>query len=225
MLFFVLVVLVLYANAESVAGWNRGEAFVLASTCFVLGSVMSAFFMSVAEIPSQVRLGTLDTVIAKPVDTQFWVSMRRFNFDQLGSLIAGAGMLVYGVLTSGSQPSLAQWAAYLALAVAATLLYYSLNLAMMTLGIWLVKVDNLWVLGETAMQVARFPLDIYNTFLQKLLIFYIPLGFLATVPARQLTKGLDLPMVGLGLFWSLLSLAFARWFWRFALRHYSSASS
>lgn len=223
--FFILILLVIYRNTDTIAGWNRGDAFVLAATCFLMNAVTSAFFMSLLEIPQQVRQGTLDFVITKPVDTQFWISTRKFNFDQIGTLAAGLVMVVLGVILSGTQPSSLQWLAYTLLTVSATVIFYAFNLMLMTTGIWLVRVDNLWVLSESVMQIARYPLDIYGTGLQRFFTFALPLAFIATIPARQLVKELSWPMVGLGVLWALVFFAAARCFWRFALRHYTSASS
>ena len=96
---------------------------------------------------------------------------------------------------------------------------------LMTTGIWLVRVDNLWVLGDTVMQVARYPLDIYSSGLQRILTFIVPLAFLATIPARQLKDGFDPLMLALGVCWALGFLIISRLFWNFALSHYGSASS
>lgn len=223
--FFLLIVVIIYRNTETVAGWNRGDAFILAATVFLLNAVTTGFFMALMEIPEQVRKGTLDFVITKPIDTQFWVSLRRFNFDQIGALAAGLVMLLYGVGTSGATPDAVQWIGYTIVALCAVVLFYSFSLALMTLGIWLVRVDNLWVLGETVMQVARYPLDIYGTGLQRFLTFYVPLAFIATVPAKMLVRGFDPLMLGLAVGWALASLLLARGFWNFALRSYTSASS
>jgi ABC-2 type transport system permease protein len=223
--FFILILLVIYRNTDSIAGWSRGEAFVLSATCFIMNALMTMFFMSLSEIPEQVRRGTLDFVITKPIDTQFWVSTRKFNFDQVGTLVAGVVLVGFGVVSSGLAPSIHQWISYLTLTGASTLLFYSFNLILMTTGIWLVRVDNLWVLGETVMQVARYPLDIYSTGLQRFLTYFVPLAFVATIPARQLAKGLDWSIVGVGLAWSVGLFLVSRWFWNFALKHYSSASS
>lgn len=223
--FFLLIILVVYRNADSVAGWSRGEAFVLAATCFLMNAIVGAFFMSLQEIPEQVRRGTLDFVITKPIDSQFWVSTRRFNFDQVGTLVAGVAMVTVGVLQAGLHPSALQWMSYLLLLAASTAMFYAFNLALMTLGIWLVRVDNLWVLGETVMQVARFPVDIYGLGVQRVLTYFLPLAFIATIPARQLAKAFDLQMLGLGVLWAGIAVAGSRLFWNYALRHYSSASS
>jgi len=80
--FFVMILLVVYGNTKSVAGWDRGDAFVLGATIFLMNAVFNAIFFSLQDIPSQIRLGTMDFVVTKPMDTQFWVSSRRFNFDR-----------------------------------------------------------------------------------------------------------------------------------------------
>lgn len=223
--FFVLILLVLFRNTKSIAGWNQGDSFILASTCFVMNAVTGGFFFSLMDIPTQVRQGTLDFVVTKPVDSQLWVSTRRFNFDQVGSLVAGFGMLAIGVSQSGLHPGPVQWLAYFLLLLSSCALFYCFNLFLMTTGIWLVRVENLWVLGESVMQVARYPMDIYQGSVQRFFTFLLPLGFIATVPARQLVKAFDPAMVGLGVLWAVAALFLTRKFWQFAMQHYSSASS
>lgn len=225
MFFFLLILLVIYGKTSHIAGWGRGDALVLAATVFVMNSFVGAFCFSITEIPQQVRMGSLDFIVTKPVDSQFWVSFRRFNFDQMGSLFAGVAMILVGAHLAGVAPSPAQWIAYGLLVLSSTALFYSFNLAMMTTGIWLVRVDNLFVLGESITQIVRYPLEIYPSGLQRLLTFVIPLGFLATVPARQLVRGLDVSMVGIGLVWALVALYVSRRFWQYAMKNYSSASS
>lgn len=223
--FFLMILLVIYRNTDQVAGWTRGDAFILAATVFMMNSISSALFMSLNEIPEHVRKGTLDFVITKPIDTQFWVSTRKFNFDQIGTFLAGLSMVVLGVLDGGLHPGAMQWLAYFALVIVATIVFYSLLLSLMTTGIWLVRVDNLWILGELVMQVSRYPIGIFPRGIQWALTYVFPLAFIATIPARQLVVGFDAQMLGLGLIWAFAFFLFARTFWRFALRHYTSASS
>jgi len=223
--FFVMILFVVYGKTNSVAGWGKGDAFVLASTVFMMNALFNASFFSLQEIPQQIRLGTMDFVVTKPIDTQFWVSTRRFNFDQIGTLFAGCIMLAVGIHIANIGPWLIQWMAFAVLLASATAMFYSFNLAMMTSAIWLVRVDNLWVLGESLVGVARYPVDIYGAGLQRFLTFVVPLAFLATVPARQLVKGFDLAATGEGLFWALAVLLLSRLFWRYAMRSYTSASS
>ncbi len=223
--FFLMILFVVYSRTASVAGWSRGMAFVLAATVFLMNATFNALFFSLQEIPTQIRMGTMDFVVTKPIDSQFWVSMRRFNFDQIGTIIAGIAMLVAGIITSGVTPSVTQWLAYLLLLPAAIAIFYAFNLALMTSAIWLIRVDNLWVLGESVIGVARYPIDIYGPGLRQILTFVVPLAFLATVPAQQLVRGFSPVNLVIGIGWAVLAVLASRAFWRFALRSYTSASS
>lgn len=223
--FSLLVLLAIYRNTPSIANWGRGEAFILVATCFAMSALFSAMFFSLMEIPEHIRRGTLDYILTKPLDSQFWVSMRRFNFDRLGALLAGVVMLVIGLYQSGLHPSFWQWIAYLLLIKVAIALFYSANLIMMTLAIWLVRVDNLWVLGETVLDIARYPIDIFPMSVRRAFTYGIPLAFLATVPASQLTRGLNLNHVAIGVGWAIGALIVSRLFWLYATRNYASASS
>lgn len=223
--FFLMILFVVYGRTSSIAGWGRGDAFVLAATVFIMNAVFNALFFSLQEIPTQIRMGTMDFVVTKPMDSQFWVSTRKFNFDQMGTIIAGIVMLALGTQVANVHPSPAQWIAYLILLATSISIFYSFNLAMMTTAIWLVRVDNLWVLGESLVGVARYPIDIYETGLRRFLTFVVPLAFLSTVPARELVKGFDAAAVGEGLLWSIVVLCLSRVFWLKAMRSYTSASS
>ncbi|MBL8059566.1 MAG: ABC-2 family transporter protein [Chthonomonas sp.] len=223
--FSALVLIVIYSNTDSVAGWNQGAAFILAATSFLMYHLVMAFCFSLIEIPELVRKGTLDFVVTKPVDSQFWVSLRRFNFDQIGACLGGIAMLAVGVVQSGSHPNGLQFLAYFILLLCATVLYYSIQFALMTLGIWLVRVDNLWVLGETIMSVARYPNDIYSAGLQRFFIFVLPVAFLATVPSRQLIGAVQWEWVLGGMAWAAATFFASRFFWVRSMKAYSSASS
>lgn len=223
--FFVLVLLAIYHNTDSIAGWNRGMAFLLTATVFLVSGLCGAFSMGLMEIPSLVRMGTLDFVIARPIDNQFWVSFRRFNFDQFGTIAAGVVMLVVGLPLSGMHPGPAAWLAYGVMVVAGAVMFYCVNLMLMTLGIWWVRVDNLWVLGDTAMSIARFPIEIFPRAMIWTLTFIVPIALFASMPTQQLVVGFDAARLILAMVWALVGVAVSRGFWRYALGFYSSASS
>lgn len=223
--FFILMLLAVYRNTDSVAGWSRADSFVLAATIFIMTSIGTAIFMSITEIPQQVRQGTLDFVVTKPIDSQFWVSARRFNFDKAGTLVAGFAMMAVGLVQAKAHPGVAEWTAFSILLLSSLSIYYAVSLMLMTTGIWLVRVDNLWVMIESMTEVARFPVDIYGMSIRRFLTYGLPLAFIATIPASQLIHGADWGMVALGSAWALVFLVVARAFWKFAMRHYTSASS
>lgn len=223
--FFLLMVLVIFSNTSSIAGWTRGEAFVLASTCFMVYAICYGLFMGLMEIPQQVRNGTLDFVVTKPIDTQFWVSSRKASFENLGTLIVGIALTFLGLYMDNVRPGGLQWMAYAIIVLSACVIFYAFMMSLMTLGIFLVRVENLWVLGDTVFQVARYPADIYGAGLQRFLTFVVPISMLATVPSRQLVRGFNGTMLGIAVLWAVGAFLISRAFWRYALKHYTSASS
>ncbi len=224
-LFFVLMILVIYRNTNSVAGWSRPDAFLLAGTTLFIGALFDALFFHLMEIPSHVRMGTMDFIVTKPIDSQFWISSRKFNFDRLGTIGAGILLIGYAMVTRGQAMSFLQVSSYLLLLGCSLALYYSFNLVLMTTGIWFVRVDNLWVLGETVLSLARNPLEIFGSFLQRMFIYIAPIGFIAWIPCVQIVHGFQPLYLFLGVVWAAAGLIFARGFWRWAMRSYSSASS
>ena len=193
------------------------------ATLFLVSAINNMFFHSLSEIPQHVRTGTLDFFLSKPVDSQFWVSVRRFNVGELGSFIAAIALLAYGL--QGTAVSGAAVGGYVVGVLCGVALYYAMNLMLMTLGIWLVRVDNLWVLTETISSVARYPLDMYGNVMRRFLVTWVPLGLLAYAPASMLVKGFDARLVLTSVAWAVAAVVGSRMFWRRATRSYSSASS
>lgn len=226
MSFFLLVLKVIYSNTDSVAGWSEGESYVLAATVFLMSSIVAGLFESnLMEIPEKVRKGTLDFDIVKPVDSQFLVSIRKFNFDQVGTMAVGVLMVVVGLSMGGHTPNIVNIITYLLMVAGSIAIFYSFLLMLMTTGIWLVRVDNLWVLGDSVFTIARFPIDIFHATLRRMLTYGIPLAFIASEPARALLGGREPYFAAFSLLWGAAFLIASRGFWRFALRHYTSASS
>jgi ABC-2 type transport system permease protein len=224
--FFLLILKVIYRNTTSVAGWSEGDSYILAATCFLMHGIVTAFFATnLQEIPEKVRKGTLDFDIVKPLDTQFLVSIRKFNFDEVGTLGVGIAMVSIGLAMAGHSPTPIQALIYLFMVACSICIFYSFVLMLMTLGIWLVRVDNLWVLGDSIFTVARFPIDIYQAPLKRFLTYGVPLALIATEPSRALLGGRQPSFALLALAWALAFLLISRLFWRFALSRYTSASS
>ena len=63
---------VFFRNTQSVAGWNKGEMFLLFGTFLFTRALMDILFtQNLGKLPELVRLGTLDFVLTKPVPRSF----------------------------------------------------------------------------------------------------------------------------------------------------------
>jgi ABC-2 type transport system permease protein len=96
--FFLATLKIIYRHTDAIAGWRESEALMLAATLYFIDALISTlFYFGLSELPTLVRQGTLDFVLFKPVDSQFWLSLRRINLDQLGSLAVAVLLGVYAL--------------------------------------------------------------------------------------------------------------------------------
>ncbi|HEX5323337.1 MAG TPA: ABC-2 family transporter protein, partial [Capsulimonadaceae bacterium] len=154
------------------------------------------------------------------------------SLDDLGQSFGALFVIGYGWLQlHRSLPTLADLSAYLLLLAFGLVLFYALNMLLMTIAFWLVRLDNLMVLADTVFQIARTPVDIFTSFgpLPPFILTYVlPLAFLAAMPVKALFGTLQSPTgdviltaFGLAAGFLLASILL----WSKATRSYSSASS
>ncbi|MCS7208814.1 MAG: ABC-2 family transporter protein [Fimbriimonadales bacterium] len=224
--FFLATLKIIYRHTDAIAGWSESEALILAATLYFIDALISTlFYFGLSELPTMVRQGTLDFVLFKPVDSQFWLSLRRINLDQLGSLVVALLLGAYALLQLDYLPSLLNLTLYVGMVLTGVLIFYSFHFMMMTLSIWLVRVENLWVLSDVFAQIGRFPTDVFETALRRLFTYVLPIAFLATIPAKALLGKASAGFLWFAVAWALVFFAASRAFWKFALRSYTSASS
>jgi ABC-2 type transport system permease protein len=219
----------IYANTHAVAGWSEGQMFLLIGTYSVLhGITDTLFYQNLAELPNQIRLGTMDFILLRPVNSQFFVSLRYVALDGLGQLVGVVVLLGYGLWRLPAPPSPVHVAAYLFLLLCGVVLFYAISLLTMTLAFWLVRLDNLFVALDTVFGISRTPIGVFRAFgpgAQFFLTYILPLAFLAAVPVQALTQRLLTPALLAGPLLAAAFFALSVLFWRHATRSYSSASS
>ena len=224
---FVLFLKIIFTNTSAVGTWTEGQVFLLFGTFILVRSLMDTLFtQNLSKIPELVRMGTMDFVLTKPVPSLFYVSARYLSLDELGSFFGAVGVLGYAGWLLKLSPTPLQVGAWTVLVLLGVAILYAVQLLMMTLSFWLVRIDNLTALTDTVVFVARYPPDIFPAILRFFVSFVIPLAFVAAIPASVLLgKAAALPSLALSAGVAALFLTLANAFWRYATRAYTSASS
>ena len=96
-------------------------------------------------------------------------------------------------------PGLAQIGAWLLLVLCGLMVLYAIQLTVMTLAFWLVRIDNLSALTDTLVGVARYPPNIFGKTLGFVFTFILPFAFIAYVPVLALKDGASPAWLGGGL--------------------------
>ena len=91
--------------------------------------------------------------------------------------------------------------------------------------IFTTEVDGIIWLYRDLSGLARFPVSMYIEPLKLALFFLVPVGMMVTIPAEVLINVQPTYSIAVALAIGTGFFAFSLYFWKFALRHYSSASS
>ena len=218
-------VFILFSYTNTLNGGTLPAMIVLLGVFYVVQGAGDLVFMpSAQQLIEHVRLGTLDFVLLKPIDAQFFVSLRRIKFTAIAEILLGGGIVAAGfVRLADVEP--ATVALFVFTLACGIVLIYVLLLALATLAFWFVRVENLLVVYEAFTDAARFPIDIYPFWLRFAMSSLVPIGVAVTVPAQAVAGRIDASGVGVLLAATVAAALFGRWFWRFGLRSYTGASA
>ncbi len=215
-----------YGRSHSLGGWSWEAALVVLGVYTLLEGVTSTLLQpNLSTIVAHVRTGSLDFVLLKPIDSQFWLSARTFSPWGLPGIVLGAGLIVFAAIKAGASPDPATLALAALMLLASLLILYSLWFVLAASSIWFVKIWNATEVLRSVLVAGRFPVSAFPGGLRAFFTFVVPVAFLTTVPAEAIlgraTGTWLLASVGV----AIVALLVSRWFWGFALRFYTSASS
>ena len=211
---------------DAIAGWTFPQALLVLGFFTLLKGVMDgAINPSLAAIVDQIRKGTLDYALLKPVDSQFLLSTARFEPWKTADVLGGLGLVVLALTRMGHAPRAENLAVAAGLLVAAVAILYALWICTVCAAFYVVRLDNLAFLFSSVFDLARWPIGVFRGVLRLFFTFVIPLAIMTTYPAMALLGVLSLrtallAVLGTGLFFGL-----ARLLWSRAILHYASASS
>lgn len=213
-----------YANGFDLGGWRWQEALLVLGFAQLLDAFFVLIFQpNLRRISEMVQEGTLDFVLLKPVDSQFWVSVQKLDPIGLPYLLLGLGVLVYGGHASGL--TTAGWGWLAVAGASAVFLAYALAFLLATTSIWFVKIFNVVFFLSSMIWSAQYPIQAYARPIRLFMTFVLPVYFMTTAPA-ELALGRNGGIAPLMVFLVAVGLfVLSRAFWRFALRYYTSASS
>ncbi len=214
----------LYQGGYRPGGWKFDEALLVLGAFTILEGFSNTFLgPNLNRIVEQVQRGTLDFVLLKPVDSQFWLSTRFLSPWGLPNLLLGLGVWVY----AGSRLGMGFSHGLLGLGLlgVASLLLYSLWFILGSTSIWFVKIYNATEVLRGLLEAGRYPIGAYPALYRFFFTFVVPVAFLTTVPAEASLGRLEPRSFWIALGSALLVFVLARLFWRLALRSYTSASS
>lgn len=216
----------IFGHIQEIGGWSKNEVLLLVLTTSLIFDLLWTFFMvNLMFFSDLVREGNLDFALLKPVNPRFIVSTRYFEFDHYVRMPIIFYLIFKLVGEIGISPSLLSWLLYSISLLFGLLIVYCFFFMITTTNFWFIKIFNFSNLFDDVLDVARFPSSIYKNKLKYFFLYFIPSAFIAYFPVEILLGRRSWETVvfsGLVMFFLFIV---SQKFWRFALKHYQSASS
>lgn len=226
MVWGVVSVSVFFLHRNRMGDWTFPEVLMVVGLFTFFNGVMESLLRpNVGAVIEQIRDGTFDFVLTKPINAQFISSLRNIIVWRLVDVIIGIGLIIYALGQLHVTPTFDQVLFFIGMLASGIIIVYSIWLVMVSLAFWFVKIDNITELFYAFYEAGRYPVTIYRGLVRVLLTYVVPIAFVTTFPASALLGRLDQSTTFVGLGFAIGLFILSNRFWNFALRYYSSASS
>lgn len=219
---------VLFQYVQQIGDWTKWQVVALVGTHQLIAQIFQAFFyVNLANLPELVRTGKLDLMLLLPVDAQFAVSTRQFGMDNIVNAGVGVGIVSFALAKLGVTPAPQQFLLYAIGVALGVTVHYSVMFTLATFSFWIVRAQGLIYGYFNLFNIGRYPDVVFRGVFKVIFSYLVPVIIVANVPVRMLTGTLQPPWTGMAHLAgaALFVLLASRFFWTFALRRYSSASS
>jgi viologen exporter family transport system permease protein len=221
-----IAVSVLFTHTGTLNGWSLGQMIVLLGVYYLIQGAQSVVFeVSLERFMEHIRLGTLDFILIKPVNSQFMVSTRHVQLAQVAQALFGLGLVGAGVAQVGAVVGVGDVVRFAVTLFCGLSLVYCVILILSTIAFWATRIENLLAIFWSFLDAGRFPVDVYPGWLRVTLSTVVPIGVAVTVPAQAIAGRLDTIGLIVMVAGSVAVFAFATWFWRVGVRNYTGASA
>lgn len=211
-------------RTTSIYGWTPDELLTTAGVYIIIIGIFHAIFSRNFERFSRIiNLGQMDSLLLKPVDSQFLLSLWFFNYASLFRIIIGIVFTLAMLQKMRIPLTFINVGGFLIFSVAGILLLYGIWFCIITITIWLTTLSNLVDFMYSFNYFGRFPPEMILQSKNILLYFLLPMTLIATIPSKILLQQFSGMFMILLLFFAVLFFFISRKFWKFALRFYTSA--
>jgi ABC-2 type transport system permease protein len=221
----------IFTKTSNVAGWTETEYLFFVGCYFALAGLIEALFLSnCSEFAELVRTGDLDFYLLKPIDEQFLVTCRNIDWSSLPNVLMGGAVMGIALYQAHWTFEPVRALGFILLFICGAAIAYSFLLLLTSLSVWFKRNQSLYELWWLFTSLMRYPREIFTgpwaTPLGKFFTFIIPILLVINVPADTMIRALDAPgLIAFTVLVGVVLLGVSRWFFRYALRRYRSASS
>jgi ABC-2 type transport system permease protein len=224
-------ILVIFEQVDALGDWSVAEVALLygiASASFALTDLVIGHL---DLLPNMIREGDFDLVLIRPLGSLFQVVSSDFALRRLGKAVQGLAVLAVALSHLDVDWTPGRAAMLAVSIVAGAAIYAGIWVAFCTVAFWLVdsiELANAFTYGGNF--VAQYPVDIFGGVLRRLIVFVVPIAFVAYFPALYVLDkedpfGLPQAVQFSSPLVAAAALLVSALVWRTAVRRYRSVGS
>jgi len=219
----------IFANVDQLGDWSIREVALLYALATISFALTDLVVGHLDLLPQMIREGTLDGILVRPLPSLFQLVAADFAIRRVGKALQGVGVLIFALVTVDIDWSVGRVLAIPFAIAAGAVIYAAVWVSLATIAFWIVdaiEVVNAFTYGGSFL--SQYPIGIFARWLRGLVVFVVPIAFVAYFPALYLLDkddalGLPRAFSFVSPLVACLAAIAATAIWRNAVRHYRSA--
>lgn len=219
---------IVFANVDAIAGWTYEEVLFLLG----LNIVLFEFFVAVVYVwgirvlPEKIKDGAIDTLLTKPLNTLFNLSLSRPYLASFVSMIPGFYLMGYAWLNLDFELNILNLLLSLVVLLAGMVISYCLMIIVTSLSFIFTNATFLPDIAIDLLEFGQNPHPVYQAPILRLVFyFFLPVVFIASVPIDTFFYGPTWHLIVLVVLLAIVFFYVMIKLWRGLIQRYSSASS
>jgi ABC-2 type transport system permease protein len=220
-------ILVLFSKIPALHDWSFYEVLFLYGFSLIPLGFFNVISWNLYEFGDlYIVQGRFDRILLRPVDTLFQVLFEKFRLESLQEVLTGIVVIVVCVRRLEISWHAADYFWFALMVACAAVIYTSVFLILTAVTFWFEDRVGIVPPVFNMLTFARYPLPIYNYFIQFLLSWVIPFGFASFYPSTHFLR-----REAFALYFHLVPLVaavflmLAIFVWNRGVRNYASTGS
>ncbi len=219
----------IYSQTSNFIGYSKYEAYILFGTFTLVQAIGHLFLYNrLSDMKDLIRGGgqeSFDTALTKPIDTQIYTTIGRFNFGNIAPFIVAIFIIVYGFWHEPHLVTIFDFVSYCLIILMGVLFFYLSLLFISTFLFWNPELQVTEALWEEFLSFGKYPSNLYGGMAGAIFNLIIPITLMASIPVEFLLERKPFYMLIVYFGITILLFLFTRLFWNVAIKKYSSFSS
>ncbi len=220
-----LFLFILHNSIKTFGEYTSNQMVIFFLVYLWIDTITQSLFRGVYSFGSQVRQGSFDFDLTKPINPLFKALMGEPDINDVIFLIPSAFATLWALHTFSIQLGGWQILLFGLLFINSLVIATALHIVVLSLAILTTDIDGIMWMYRDLLKLGQFPVTAYGEALRFTLFFLVPVGMMITIPAQVLLNLTPSYAIWLTLIISGTTFGASLLLWRYCLRHYTSASS